>query len=167
VNVEDVRAMVSAIQKEEQYDFQIDEATWVRICPEGIDMVDEQGHRLVDNFYDVTTIRQLAGAFILWCNVKQDMRPENGDEMNALIKFCALFELPQKGHPVNGSRADWYARMTPIMSVETLKRNESDLRKIALQANKERDHATLRDANRALDYIHYELKKKGACGHEH
>jgi hypothetical protein len=164
VTNEEIMQMLDAIHAKKPYVYKLSDVDIFEFKSDRVKSTYRCGHGFT--FDDVETARNLAGALIVWANVQEDYTP-TGDEMAALVKLAGFVEWPTKHHPVNQSRAEWYAKMTPLMSIETLKRNKSDLRKIALQANKERDHATLRDANRALDFIHYELKQKGACEHDH
>lgn len=166
MNIDQVRAMIDAIHKREDHVIRAEVSDGWPSMIAGFSsdeiLFDIEGSST--KMSDPTFARQLAGALILWANKQEGIRPENGDEMETLIKFCALFDVVDDTHPVNNSRADWYARMTPLMTVETLKRNRADLNVIAKELAKSHAPAArteLADINRAIDYIHHELKKKG------
>lgn len=110
---------------------------------------------------DTDFARQIGAALIMWANVK-DGWTFSADDIFNLTKLLGWTNSKPENHTVNQSRAEWYERNIPFMTLETMKRNWEDLKKI------ERDYATngegidthLLDCRRAMDYLWHAMKEK-------
>lgn len=155
---EKILEMLEAIKAGEEYEFRAGNGE-VIADRNGISFVPRYDHLF--EVEDVDSVRQIGAAFIMWANAK-DGWTFSADDIFNLTKLLGWTNNKPERHSVNATRAEWYERNIPFMTLETMKRNWEDLKKI------ERDYATngegidthLLDCRRAMDYLWHAMKEK-------
>ncbi|MFG2268081.1 hypothetical protein [Streptomyces sp. NPDC048720] len=110
---------------------------------------------------DPKVAQGLAGALVWWAFQQQGKKP-TGEEMAACMELFGWADKAFGYHDVNESRAKWYERNIPIMTLETLQRNLRDLKLIGARAQAQNDNATFNDVVKAIGYLQHAIREKEA-----
>lgn len=122
---------------------------------------DGDGNEFAVKTSDVSVIRNLAGALILWANYQDKLNP-SGEETFAAFRLFGWHRTPNDSEAINGTRTKWYARTVGMMTPQTLQRNFEDLTAIENEmASKTKvDTEELRDIRVARNILWSEMCKR-------